>query len=86
MASGAAQSIAFNAGYSQGQAAGFTVALALFVALMIGGPLILLLITKSLVSPGILFVGSVLLWPFLRVFRDNRPRSYAPAAPPDLVP
>jgi len=86
MASGAAAAISFNAGYSEGRATGLSIALIFFIALMVGVPLILLLITKSLAVLGILFVGSMLVWPFLRVLRDNRPRTYAPAAPPDLVP
>lgn len=85
-ASGAATSINFNAGYSESRATGLSIALILFVTLMVGVPLILLLATRSLAVLGILFAGSLLVWPFLRVLRDNRPRTYAPAAPPDLVP
>lgn len=83
--SGAAKDVTFHAGFSQSRMTGLvfitTLAALLFIALPFG----LLIFTRDIESLWMLLAGVGLVYPIVRVARNNQPTTYLPTAPPDLL-
>lgn len=85
MQSGAAKDVTFHSGFSQSRMTGLvfitTIAALLFIALPVG----LLVFTRDIESLWMLLAGVGLVYPIVRVARNNQPTTYLPTAPPDLL-
>jgi hypothetical protein len=80
-------SIRFRSGFSEARSNGLFVVMLLASALFVVLPLVLLLATGELKMLWALLVGgTVLVFPAWKVFGANRPATYNPGAPPDLLP
>ena len=86
LARGRFDRIDFEAGMTQARYTGFTIVMAIAMAMFVALPVVLFLIVRT-VEVLFLTIGSVaLIWPFYRVWQRNRPRSYSPDdLPNDLV-
>jgi hypothetical protein len=85
IAAGAAAHVAFNSGYSGTRRGILIAALVAAVALLVVLPLVLLVVTREPRTLIVAIAGMVLFYPAWRVARTNRPTTYRPDDPPDLL-
>lgn len=85
IASGEAKGIEFRSGYSRTRANVLIGALVAGVALFVVLPLILLILTGEIKALGLLVTGGLLIWPAMKTAEANRPSTYFPDRPPDLI-
>lgn len=85
ISSGEAAAISFRSGYSQGRMNGLIFAAVLGSAFFVVLPLVLLAITRDIKALVIMAAGAAFIWPAWRMIDTNRPASYRPEAPPDLI-
>jgi len=75
--------IDFIAGYTQGRYMLILTCAILLGLIAIGTPLVLLMFfVRNLQVLGVLAAGAILMWPLVKMVRNNRPRPYDPAHPP----
>lgn len=87
VASDALPAIRFRSGFSEARSNGLFVVMLVATALFVVLPLVLPLATGELRMLWALLVGAtVLVFPAWKVFGTNRPGTYNPGAPPDLLP
>lgn len=86
LASGAAESIDFHSGFSQGRMTGLLFALIAATGLFLVLPFVLLIATHDIETLWILLAGAGLVIPVYRIANNNQPAAYMPANPPDLLP
>jgi hypothetical protein len=86
LARGRFDRIDFEAGMTQARYTGFTIVMAIAIAMFVVLPVVLFLIVRT-VEVLFLMVGSIaLIWPFYRLWKNNRPRAYSPDdLPNDLL-
>jgi len=84
--SGAAELISFRSGFSRARITVLLIALSAAALLSIALPAILLLVTRDLRALWVLIGGGTLFAPAANLARSNRPASYDPDRPPDLLP
>ena len=84
--SGAAERIIFRSGFSTARITVLLIALCAAALLFIALPAILLLVTHDLRALWVLIGGGALFAPAVHLARSNRPASYDPNRPPDLLP
>lgn len=84
--SGAATTVEFHSGFSQGRMNGLTVVLIVATLFFVVLPIVLLLITHDAHVLWLLGGGVLLLVPAYRSAQTNQPAAYNPGAPPDLLP
>jgi hypothetical protein len=85
VASGAAAHIAFQTGYAGLRRGVLLTALFAAGALFVVLPIILLIVTREPRTLIVAIAGGVLFYPAWRVARANRPTTYRPEDPPDLL-
>ena len=83
--SGEDRAIDFRTGYSEGRMNGLIFATVIGTLFFIATPLVLLLITRDLKTLLICLAGLGFIWPAWRMIEANRPASYHPTSPPDLI-
>lgn len=77
-----AGTIRFSAGVSEGRHTMMLVILVIGALFFVATPLVLLFIVRDWRVIGVLCAGAAFMWPFWRVVKNNRPRSYDPRRPP----
>lgn len=83
--SGAARGISFRSGFSTVRIAVLRTALVAGAALFFVLPLVLLVVTGEVKALFLAIAGGLLLYPALKAASANRPATYLPNAPPDMV-
>ena len=82
---GAAKDIFFHAGFSQSRLTVLVLVTIIAALLFIALPLGLLIFTRDIQSLWMLIAGVGLVYPIVRVARNNQPTTSLPTAPPDVL-
>lgn len=85
LANSAAARIRFTTGVSSGRSRLQKVVIAIAAAFFIGGPILIFILSREPQALLILVGGAAFVLPFYRAIQRNRPRSYDPASPPDML-
>ena len=80
-----AKNIFFHAGFSQSRMTGLVFITIIAALLFIVLPLGLLIFTQDIQALWMLLAGVGLVYPVVRVARNNQPATYLPTAPPDVL-
>ena len=82
---GTAKDIYFHAGFSQSRMTGLVVITIIAALLFVVLPFGLLIFTRDIQTLWMLLAGAGLVYPIVRVTRNNQPATYLPTAPPDVL-
>lgn len=85
IASGEATAISFNSGYTPARMNGLVFATIIGTLFFVALPIALLVISRDIKALVITATGALFIWPAWRMIEANRPSSYHPDAPPDLI-
>ena len=85
VASGEGAAIAFSSGYTPARMNGVVFATIIGTLFFVALPIALLVISRDLKALVITATGALFIWPAWRMIEANRPATYHPEAPPDLI-
>jgi hypothetical protein len=85
VASGDDAAIAFTSGYTAARLNGLVFATIIGTLFFVALPIALLVISRDLKALVITATGALFIWPAWRMIEANRPATYRPDAPPDLI-
>jgi hypothetical protein len=85
VASGEDAAISFNSGYTPSRMNGLVFATIVGTLFFVALPIALLVISRDVKALVITATGALFIWPAWRMIETNRPASYHPDAPPDLI-